>query len=62
MGLLWIFASFLTAAFAFFPETATPICAKDISDDLMKEFAFLSGEYGELLQGLSLCAVIKYSR
>uniref|UniRef100_A0A8C0BV05 MCF.2 cell line derived transforming sequence n=1 Tax=Buteo japonicus TaxID=224669 RepID=A0A8C0BV05_9AVES len=47
MGLLWIFASFLTAAFAFFPETATPICAKDISDDLMKEFAFLSGGRGK---------------
>ncbi|NXO38442.1 MCF2 protein, partial [Locustella ochotensis] len=29
------------------PETATPICAKDISDDLMKEFAFLSGGRGK---------------
>ncbi|NXL17811.1 MCF2 protein, partial [Setophaga kirtlandii] len=29
------------------PETAVPICAKDISDDLMKEFAFLSGGRGK---------------
>ncbi|NXN54773.1 MCF2 protein, partial [Rynchops niger] len=29
------------------PETAIPICAKDISDDLMKEFAFLSGGRGK---------------
>ncbi|NWS91950.1 MCF2 protein, partial [Toxostoma redivivum] len=28
-------------------ETAIPICAKDISDDLMKEFAFLSGGRGK---------------
>lgn len=31
--------------FSLSAEPATPICAKDISDDLMKEFAFLSGEY-----------------
>ncbi|KFP00780.1 Proto-oncogene DBL, partial [Calypte anna] len=30
-----------------FPEIVTPICAKDISDDLMKEFAFLSGGRGK---------------
>ncbi|NWI39341.1 MCF2 protein, partial [Picathartes gymnocephalus] len=29
------------------PETAIPICAKDISEDLMKEFAFLSGGRGK---------------
>ncbi|NXS80926.1 MCF2 protein, partial [Erpornis zantholeuca] len=29
------------------PETAIPICAKDISDDLMKAFAFLSGGRGK---------------
>ncbi|RMB97835.1 hypothetical protein DUI87_25692 [Hirundo rustica rustica] len=28
-------------------ETAIPICAKDISEDLMKEFAFLSGGRGK---------------
>ncbi|KFP30729.1 Guanine nucleotide exchange factor DBS, partial [Colius striatus] len=28
-------------------ESAIPICAKDISDDLMKEFAFLSGGRGK---------------
>lgn len=59
MCLLWSFASFLTAALFiiifFFPETAIPICAKDISDDLMKQFAFLSGVYDELFHVLSLC-------
>lgn len=58
MCLLWSFASFLTAAlfiYFFFPETAIPICAKDISDDLMKQFAFLSGVYDELFHVLSLC-------
>uniref|UniRef100_A0A8B9FJI0 Proto-oncogene DBL n=1 Tax=Amazona collaria TaxID=241587 RepID=A0A8B9FJI0_9PSIT len=35
-------------AFAFHPpETTIPICAKDISGDLMKEFAFLSGGRGK---------------
>ncbi|NXK65183.1 MCF2 protein, partial [Sylvietta virens] len=33
--------------FSLSPETAIPICAKDISDDLMKEFAFLSGGRGK---------------
>ncbi|XP_059715069.1 proto-oncogene DBL isoform X4 [Haemorhous mexicanus] len=37
-------AALLEAAAA---ETAIPICAKDISDDLMKEFAFLSGGRGK---------------
>ncbi|XP_037978922.1 proto-oncogene DBL isoform X4 [Motacilla alba alba] len=37
-------AAMLEAAAA---ETAVPICAKDISDDLMKEFAFLSGGRGK---------------
>ncbi|NXJ10054.1 MCF2 protein, partial [Odontophorus gujanensis] len=38
----------LTAAFDFlFPETTAPICAKDISDELMKQFAFLSGGRGK---------------
>ncbi|NXX25955.1 MCF2 protein, partial [Nicator chloris] len=33
--------------FSLSPETAIPICAKDICDDLMKEFAFLSGGRGK---------------
>uniref|UniRef100_A0A8C3UZJ8 MCF.2 cell line derived transforming sequence n=1 Tax=Catharus ustulatus TaxID=91951 RepID=A0A8C3UZJ8_CATUS len=33
--------------FSLSAEPATPICAKDISDDLMKEFAFLSGGRGK---------------
>ncbi|KFO53728.1 Proto-oncogene DBL, partial [Corvus brachyrhynchos] len=33
--------------FSLSPETAIPIYAKDISDDLMKEFAFLSGGRGK---------------
>uniref|UniRef100_A0A8B9T017 MCF.2 cell line derived transforming sequence n=1 Tax=Anas platyrhynchos TaxID=8839 RepID=A0A8B9T017_ANAPL len=37
-------AALLEAAAA---ETAIPICAKDISDDLMKQFAFLSGGRGK---------------
>ncbi|XP_033919535.1 proto-oncogene DBL [Melopsittacus undulatus] len=37
-------AALLEAAAA---ETTIPICAKDISDDLMKEFAFLSGGRGK---------------
>ncbi|XP_030304993.1 proto-oncogene DBL isoform X2 [Calypte anna] len=37
-------AAMLEAAAA---EIVTPICAKDISDDLMKEFAFLSGGRGK---------------
>lgn len=41
-------------------EAAVPISAKDISDDLLKEFAFLSGEYGALLPSRFPCKVIKY--
>uniref|UniRef100_A0A8D0HEU5 MCF.2 cell line derived transforming sequence n=1 Tax=Sphenodon punctatus TaxID=8508 RepID=A0A8D0HEU5_SPHPU len=42
--------SLLTNTFCFVVfllETVIPICAKDISDDLMKEFAFLSGGRGK---------------
>ncbi|KAL2304170.1 hypothetical protein Nmel_012912 [Mimus melanotis] len=42
--------------FSLSAETAIPICAKDISDDLMKEFAFLSGEYRNIFRvSLSPC-------
>ncbi|NXP61691.1 MCF2 protein, partial [Chloropsis cyanopogon] len=38
---------YFDCCFSLSPETAIPICAKDISDDLMKEFAFLSGGRGK---------------
>ncbi|NWT68769.1 MCF2 protein, partial [Prunella himalayana] len=38
---------YFDCCFSLSAETATPMCAKDISDDLMKEFAFLSGGRGK---------------
>lgn len=45
---------YFDCCFSLSAEPAIPICAKDISDDLMKEFAFLSGEYQNTSR-ISLC-------
>lgn len=60
--LLIFFLSFWLLHLFFFPsESTAPICAKDISDELMKQFAFLSGKQQEPSM-FSLRVVIKYSR